>query len=222
MTRNQASTGGLGMPAPRTLRSIETFSTRAPSGKSMPRKKMSLQPLWVRSMRTGVVSRRMGNRPPVCCEQFGAEAQRIIGGMAGAEHPLIAAHGAHAAAHLSGEGLEAEAVIGGGQRAGDGGAGAVGGLRREEDLDGFFEAALQQVIVAAKGMRAWRADAGLEGQVEAVDGVEEKQGADAFVESCRWSGGTGRARRIRRAGRRARRRGKRRPASGCGARDRRR
>ena len=31
--------------APRTLRSIETLSTRAPSGKSMPRKKMSLQPL---------------------------------------------------------------------------------------------------------------------------------------------------------------------------------
>src|ERR1035438_9746545 len=35
-------------------------------------------------------------------EKFGADAQRIIGGVAGAEHPLIAAHVAHAAAHLSG------------------------------------------------------------------------------------------------------------------------
>ena len=45
---------------PCTPRSIETFSTRAPSGKSIPRKKMSLQPLCVRSMRTGVRSRRIG------------------------------------------------------------------------------------------------------------------------------------------------------------------
>ena len=48
---------------PRTARSTETLSTRAPSGKSMPRKKMSLQPLWVRSMRTGVRSRRIGKTP---------------------------------------------------------------------------------------------------------------------------------------------------------------
>ena len=44
---------GLPIRAPRTARSTETLRTRAPSGKSMPRKKMSLQPLCVRSMRTG-------------------------------------------------------------------------------------------------------------------------------------------------------------------------
>jgi hypothetical protein len=60
ITRNHASTGGFGRVkpelAPRTARSMEMLKTRAPSGKSMPRKKMSLQPLWVRSMRTGVTS----------------------------------------------------------------------------------------------------------------------------------------------------------------------
>ena len=84
---------------------------------------MSLQPLCVRSMRTGVDSRSIGKqaaaRRP---EQLGAEAQRIIGRMAGAEHPLVAAHGAHAAAHLVGQRLEAERAVGGGQRAGDRGA----------------------------------------------------------------------------------------------------
>ncbi len=70
--------------------------------------------------------------------------------MAGAEHPLIAAHAAHAAADLSGKGLKGQAMIGGGERAGEGGAGTVGRLGREKNLDGFFEAALQQVIVAGE------------------------------------------------------------------------
>ena len=78
---------------------------------------MSLQPLWVRSMRTGVASRRMGNRPPLLLEKLGAQAQRVVGGVAGAEHPLVAAHGAHGAAHLVGERLEAEAAVSGGERA---------------------------------------------------------------------------------------------------------
>ena len=115
------------------------------------------------------------------CEQFGPEAQRMVGRMAHAEHPLIAAHRAHAAAHLVGQRLKAEPVIGGGQRAGNGRAGAVGGLRRQEDFDRFFKPALQQVLVAAERNQRLRADARLERQVEAVDGVEEKQRAHAFV-----------------------------------------
>ena len=49
--------------------------------------------------------------------------------MAGARHPLIAADGADAAAHLGGEGLEGEAVIGGGEGAGGRGVDAFGGLQ---------------------------------------------------------------------------------------------
>ena len=80
-------------PEPRTARSIETLSTRASSGRSMPRKKMSLHPLWLRSIRTGVASCRMGNGSPGArFSKFGAHAQRIIGRMPGAKHPLIAAH----------------------------------------------------------------------------------------------------------------------------------
>ena len=41
-------------------------------------------------------------------QQLAADAQRLIGGMADAEHPLVAAHRAHAAAHLIGERLESE------------------------------------------------------------------------------------------------------------------
>ncbi len=50
-------------------------------------------------------------------EQFRTDRQRIIVGVPDAEHPLIAAHRAHAAPHLVGEGLEREPVIGRGQGA---------------------------------------------------------------------------------------------------------
>ena len=54
---------------------------------------MSLQAQCVRSMRTGVRSRRIGKQPSgAALQQFGPEAQRMIRRMAHAEHPLIAAH----------------------------------------------------------------------------------------------------------------------------------
>jgi hypothetical protein len=66
---------------------------RAPSGKSIPRKKMSLQALCVRSMRTGrALSERIGKARRGALQQFRADAQRLIRRMADAEHPLIAAH----------------------------------------------------------------------------------------------------------------------------------
>src|ERR1035438_645810 len=73
-------------------------------------------------------------------------------------------------------------MIGGGQRAGDGRAGAVRSLRSEEDLDGFFKAALEEVIVAGERNGRLGAYARFEGQVEAVDRVEEEERADTFVE----------------------------------------
>ena len=84
-------------------------------------------------------------------QQLAAHAQRVIHRMAGAEHPLVAAHGTHAAAHLIGQGLEAQAVVGFGERAGDGVGGAVGRLQGQEAVDGFFEAALEEVRVAVVG-----------------------------------------------------------------------
>ena len=94
----------------------------------MPRKKMSLQALCVRSMRTGralaqdrerAVQRRSLAAVPAGCAAADPR-------MANAEHPLVAAHRAHAAADLVGQGLKGQAVIGRGQRAGDGVVGPLG------------------------------------------------------------------------------------------------
>ena len=57
---------------------------RAPSGKSIPRKKMSLQPLWVRSIRTGVRSRSERKYAVHRGGESGYHGERIVGGMSGA------------------------------------------------------------------------------------------------------------------------------------------
>ena len=75
-------------------------------------------------------------------EKFRPEAEGIVVGVAGAEHPLVAADAAHTAAHLVGKSLEAERTVAGGKRTGDGGAGAMFALGGEKDFDGFFKAAL--------------------------------------------------------------------------------
>ena len=68
----------------------------------------------------------------------------MIGRMAHAEHPLVAAHGTDAAPHLIGQRLEAEALIDGGQRAGEGVARAAFLLRGEELAQRLLEPAVQQ------------------------------------------------------------------------------
>jgi hypothetical protein len=103
---------------------------------------MSLHPLWVRSMRTGVASRRIGETG-IAGKKLGTEAQRIVVCVTGAKHPLVAAHAPHAAAYLVGKGLEAQRPVAGGQRTGDGGAGAVLGLGGKKNLDGFLESAFR-------------------------------------------------------------------------------
>ena len=99
-------------------------------------------------------------------QQFRAHAQRLVGRMADAEHPLVAAHRAHAAPHLVGQGLEGQPVIGLGQRAGEALAGPVLRLLAQEDVDGFLEAAQEQVAVALVGHQPARLHARLCGQVE--------------------------------------------------------
>ena len=115
-------------------------------------------------------------------QKFGAQAQRVVGGMPGAEHPLIAANGAHAAAHLVGQSLKREPVVAGGEGAGDSRAGPLFGLRGQEDVDGLLKAALQQVGISGERDERALAGGGPQGNVKAVDGVEEEQGADALVE----------------------------------------
>lgn len=115
-------------------------------------------------------------------KQFAAEAQGMIGGMAHAEHPLIAAHGAHAAADLIGERLNRQPVIGHGQRAGNGIRRAVMLLHPEKGGDGLFKPAFQQMRVTMERNQGPRADARLEWQMKPVNHIKEKQRANAFVE----------------------------------------
>ena len=72
----------------------------------------------------------------------------MIGRVAHAEHPLVAAHRAHAAADLVGQRLKRQPVIGRRQGAGDGVAGAFGLLHRQEMVNGLLEPALEQMLVA--------------------------------------------------------------------------
>jgi len=83
-------------------------------------------------------------------EEFGPKAQGLVGGVAHAEHPLVAADRADAAADLVGEGLEGQAVIGRRQGAGDGVAGASGLLHGQEMVDGFFKPPAEEVFVAGE------------------------------------------------------------------------
>src|SRR5260370_1892990 len=116
-------------------------------------------------------------------EKLGTESQRVIGGMSGAEHPLVATYAAHAAAHLVGQRLEGERAVTGGECAGYGGAGAALGLRGQEGIDGLFEAALQQVGVSGEGDRRGRGGGGPHRNGAAVDGVPEKQPAPALLDA---------------------------------------
>jgi hypothetical protein len=99
----------------------------------------------------GVRSRRMGiDAGGIARSQFGPDAEGLIERDAHAEHPLVAADGADAAADLVGEGLEGEAMVGGGEGAGDAVAGSVVGLVGEEAGDGLVEPAVEEVFVSRR------------------------------------------------------------------------
>ena len=181
--------GGRGapVPLPRTLRSTEMLSTRAPSGKSMPRKKMSLQPLCVRSMRTGVASCRMGNSP---CSRAVCDIKLRIARAAGGRRDgrCGTSTGCRArSARCAAPGRRAS-----GSRAGDRprparwpavvGHAAVRLLRGEEQVDGFLEAAFEQVGIAVEGDQPRSLLGQHARQVKAIDGIEEKERPDALIE----------------------------------------
>ena len=72
----------------------------------------------------------------------------MVGRMADAEHPLVAAHRAHAAPHLVGQRLKAQALIGRASALEIASLGPCAACAAQKDLDGLLEAALQQARVA--------------------------------------------------------------------------
>ena len=110
------------------------------------------------------------------------DAQRVIGGVAGAEHPLVTLHGAHAAAHLVGQRLESQRAVTGGQSARYRRVWPRRGLSGQEHVESLVEAAFQQAGVARVGNRRACAGPLQPRDVETVDGVQEKQRPYAFVE----------------------------------------
>ena len=83
-------------------------------------------------------------------EQLGPDAERLVGRMAHAEHPLVAAHGADAAADLVGQRLEGEPMIGRGQGGAEPVARTLRLLVGEEGVDGLLETAVEKLLKAVE------------------------------------------------------------------------
>ena len=136
-----------------------------------------------------------------CGQEFAAETQRVVGWMAGAEHPLIAADGADAATDLVGERLEREAAIRGGESAGEAVADAVRGLSGKEDADGFFIAAVEEPFdsgIRDHATGRLRFQNAAEGE---SDGWRRgRRGRERDRRDCRLCGGVARGQRLRRSG----------------------
>src|SRR6202011_1439166 len=83
---------------------------------------------------------------------------------------------------LVGKGLKGQAVVSCSEGAGQAIAGAVELLFGQEEVDGLVEAAQKQALMPFERHQADGRQRGLEGQVKAVEGVQEEQGPDALVE----------------------------------------
>ena len=73
-------------------------------------------------------------------------------------------------------------MVGRSEGGGEGVAGAFIGHGAEEGVDGFLEASFQEELVACEGDASDLRIGELGREVVAVDGVEEEEGADAWVE----------------------------------------
>ena len=103
-------------------------------------------------------------------QQAGMHAQRIVGGMPHAEHPLIAPHCSHTLAHLIGQRLEGQLVIGSRQ--------CTRQRIRWRTCEGshkqgycFFEAPIEQVHIAVVGDVGSLGCGVVGGQVKAMNGI---------------------------------------------------
>ena len=108
--------------------------------------------------------------------------------MSHTEHPLVTTDGPDAASNLIRQRLESEPVVSGSKSTGDGVAGALGLLHGKETVYSFFESPVEQVLETAErnegSGRLGRQSLGDQPlrQMEAVDGIEEKQGAHAVIQ----------------------------------------
>src|ERR1019366_4496369 len=105
-----------------------------------------------------------------------------IGGMSGAEHPLIALHRSHAEPHLVSQGLECETTVSCGQRAAKGVARAFDSTSREKRPNCFFVAPAEQFVVAVEWDQGTAARLRSSGQMKTVNCVKKKQRANTFVQ----------------------------------------
>ena len=176
---------GLGRPPVAAHAEIHRNIQHAGAFREVHPEKENVAPSAVRQVHAhgrGLAENRKYRRRGPGRQQLGTNPQRIVGRVPGTEHPLVAAHRTHAAAHLVGQRLEAQGAIAGGQRARKRAVRAVGGLRGEEDIDGFLEAAFQQIGVALERNQRLRARRLPGRKVETVQRVKEKEGTHPFVE----------------------------------------
>jgi hypothetical protein len=179
------------------------LSTRAPSGKSMPRKKMSLQPLWLRSMRTGVASWRMGKRGRGrswgCWGCWADDPRRVPGGRAAVGPPdgrCGTSTGCRApSARCAAPGWPASESPGGGRHSAS--ALAIAIARSCAGRPGKISMAsskrrLSRLYSRRRGS-ARRCQPCLVWNVKAIDGVEKEERAHPSRRGCRCAGETYRA-----------------------------
>src|SRR5678816_2882386 len=106
----------------------------------------------------------------------------MVRSVAGAEHPLIAAHGPNALAHLIGQRLERQSVIRGRERAGNGIVGPFFALGFQENRNRLWKTTLQKILVSREGGRSFQFHAGTSRQMEAVDRIEEEKCTNPFIQ----------------------------------------
>ena len=129
--------------------------------------------------------RERGHRPGrPAPEQLGADAERVVVGMADPEHPLVAADRPHRLPHLIGQRLQPQFAVGARQGARQSGGRPVGLLAREEDVDRLLETPTEEMVDGCGGDQPRRRGRLAEGRGElvAVDGGEKEQRPDAAVE----------------------------------------
>lgn len=160
------------------------FSTRAPSGEIHAQKE-DVAPSAVRQIhahRSGLAQNREERATVPPRQHLRANAQRVIRGMAHAEHPLVAAHRTHAAPHLVGQRLKRQLAVPGRKSAGNRRARPLLALRPEEHIQRFPKTPLQQALVTGKRDGRARARGEAPRNMEAVNRVEKEKGPHAPVQ----------------------------------------
>ena len=113
---------------------------------------------------------RKSAAPAGTVEQFAPENQRIVGRMPDAGHPLVAAHGAHAAADLGRQRLECEPLISRGQRARKC-RGRAAGRKSQQHVNSFTKTALEDIRDRVRRHRLPGRHAGFVRQMETMNRI---------------------------------------------------